>query len=66
MDALWAREPGTVKGNLSRLRADYCAMTLFSMEDQLPRLGSPILEDTVGMGEALLLGSIIEKREIYG
>ena len=45
LDALWAREPGTVKGNLNRLRADYRdAMTLFSMKDQLPRLGSPILE----------------------
>jgi len=54
LDALWAREPGTVRGNLNRLRADHRdAMTLFTMEDQLPRFGSPVLEDTVGMGEAL-------------
>jgi hypothetical protein len=54
LDALWAREPSTVRANLSRLRSDHRdAMSLFSMEDLLPRFGDSNLVDTVGMGEAL-------------
>ena len=40
-------------------------MTLFSMEDLLPRFGNPNQVDTVGMGEALYYLAASLKRGIY-
>lgn len=54
LDACWAREPGTVRGNFNRMRADYRdARSMYTFRDTLPRLGNPRLEDRSGMGEAL-------------
>ena len=39
LDAMWAREPENVKGNLRRVRRYYMdAVTLYSMVDPLPYL----------------------------
>ena len=55
LDALWAREPSTVAGNLSRLRRDYReARDTTSMVDLLPAMGNPKVEDRVGMKVAVM------------
>ena len=54
LDACWAREPGTVRGNCNRMRVDYRdARSMYTFKDTLPRLGNPRLEDRLGMGETL-------------
>ncbi|EJK54877.1 hypothetical protein THAOC_25457 [Thalassiosira oceanica] len=55
LDALWAREPGTVQGNLSRAVRDHReAAAVCSLErGELPYLPSPELKDRVGMTSAV-------------
>ena len=49
LDAMWAREPGTVRGNLTRLRRDYSdASALYSIKDPLPYLPTDKVGDRVG------------------
>ena len=49
LDAMWAREPETVKGNLRQVRRDYTdAVTLYIMVDPLPYLPTHKVGDLVG------------------
>ena len=58
LDVMWAREPHTVATNWARAKADYAmAMRQLSIlpERLLPQLGSAVVEDIVGMSEALVM-----------
>ena len=56
LDAFWSRESSTVLGNLSRFKLDYFSvLAVFSMECQLPVIGSEQVEDKVGMWGALFM-----------
>ena len=49
LDAMWAREPETVKGNLRQVRRDYTdAVNLYIMVDPLPYLPTQKVGDLVG------------------
>ena len=55
LDAMWARELETVKGNLRRVRRDYTdAVTLYSMVDPLPYLPMHKVGYRVGYKPALM------------
>ena len=55
LDALWAREPGTVKSNLSSLRRSHrSGEEAFGFEQSLPALGPFPISDTCGMKMACL------------
>ena len=50
LDVFWAREPSTVKGNLSRMQQDYGEATALTiMIDILPTFGNPYLSNRVRM-----------------
>ncbi|KAL7523210.1 hypothetical protein ACHAXR_000074, partial [Thalassiosira sp. AJA248-18] len=66
LDALWAREPGTVGGNLSRARRDYLdATTLYSIKDPLPYLPTHTVEDKLGMKPALITLATTLRAGVY-
>jgi hypothetical protein len=55
LDAMWAREPGTVKSNLGSLRRTFrSGESAFGFEQPLPALGPFPLSDTCGMKMACL------------
>ena len=55
LDAMWGREPDTVKGNLNRLIRDHGdTVKWVSLLRPLPLLGNPKLDDRVGMAPALM------------
>ena len=57
LDVFWAREPGTVRDNLNRMRRDVGAvLAAYDIEDDLlPLFSNPKLDDRVGMSAALTM-----------
>ena len=57
LDVFWAREEGTVSGNLSRMRRDYLdVQARYSIGDQLlPHFPTHELRDRVGMSAAITM-----------
>ena len=68
LDVFWAREPGTVKGNLGRMRRDYLDVTgRYSVGDHLlPYFPTHTLEDRVGMSAAITMLTASLRAGIYG
>ena len=55
LDAMWAREPETVRENLRQVRRDYTdAVTIYIMVDPLPYLPTHKVGDRVGYKPALM------------
>eukprot|EP00956_Cyclotella_meneghiniana_P007531 scaffold10178_cov23-Cyclotella_meneghiniana.AAC.3 len=55
LDACWSRAESTVRSNLSRIVLDtQSAEFSFDLFDYLPKLGSPRVEDRVGMAVAIV------------
>ena len=54
LDAMWSREPNTVKANLSRLRQDYIeCVSIFPFPHPIPDMANHQMEDRVGMKSAV-------------
>jgi hypothetical protein len=68
LDVFWAREPGTVKGNLGRMRRDYLDVTgRYSVGDQLlPYFPTHTLEDRSGMSAAITMLTSYLQAGLYG
>ena len=68
LDVFWAREEGTVKGNLGRMRQDYanvCAR--YNVGDRLlPYFLTHTLEDRMEMAMALTMVTATLREGIYG
>ena len=55
LDALWGREPSTVKANLNRMLRDHRdAMSMVNISNPLPVMGNPRMADRVGMKAAVM------------
>jgi hypothetical protein len=68
LDVFWAREPGTVKGNLGRMRRDYLdVIGRYSVGDQLlPYFPTHTLGDRSGMSAAITMLTSSLRAGLYG
>ena len=68
LDVFWAREEGTVKGNLGRMRRDYADVrSRYNVGDRLlPYFPTHILEDRVGMAMAITMLTATLREGNYG